>query len=519
MNTSITSTSENPLCYFLDIDSKRLNNETLFPLCRPSIPIDLVKSILLELLLASESAKMMQLNVTWHHLIVTDNKIYKNYIFFASCIAEAILSAKLLKDYKEQSKVFCDIARIDPLHDLCLAKVAAAKIDDVAWYQNSNGINQPPPNMSMDEAYSEIAKVEAQYNPVAVNDTLQKIQNIAHQLNAFFETVTIVVHHDLPLAKEIAKGIPNPYKQSCALIEILKVEVKHNLVEARQTASQLSDTFKLHAYLELATNEPLYDLTEVRECVGELENEKLMYAVLLAAPYDLNLAKEIAETIQDTECQGLAYEAIVKVEVLKDLPQAKLTVEKISNLESKVRAALEIAKNDPEYLVYVKKLISNLSHHSSRAELYFETVKVEVLHDLHAAKQTAKKIKNTFCESNAYLEILKVEVHRDLIQAKKTVKKIKESKIRSRALLEIARVEAVNDPIKAKKTIESIDDFSIKVDAYKVIEKDSNQRKIIEVKECAQNDLTLAKKSIEEIENLALQAYAFLEVAKIAFEK
>ncbi len=305
----------------------------------------------------------------------------------------------------------------------------------------------------------------------------------------------LCVAYCLAHAKNIVKNMEGDSKeQSDAYLNIVKVEVRHNLSEAKKTLQLINKIYNASNFIS-----------------ASLEIAKIDHQ------YCLKKAKKSLNSIYNLTDRRFAQFYIVEIESQTNLENAKQTALSNPNLFREdffmwpfwqTKFLLEIAKNDPAHdFSEVKKLWDNFQDLEMKDQFLYEIVKVEVFFDLANAKWTTQRIQNTYYRSQALLEIIKVEVLHDFKQALETAQTIEDSMSKVKAYVEIAKVDPKHDVTKALKYMSNIPNFeSVEQKIFLLIE-------IAEVD--PQHDFTLAKEAAAQNLDDYLQSLLLLEIVKV----
>jgi hypothetical protein len=133
------------------------------------------------------------------------------------------------------------ITKLSPPHNFTDAKEAAEQLE-----------------FKKNEALSNIAKEEAEYDFDASQATLLSIDDPNERATAQLEVVRKIVVHDVPLATVAASKIVRPFFRACAYIEIAKKDPHFQLNDILDLMSWVhqSSSSKVRLLLELAQVDP-----------------------------------------------------------------------------------------------------------------------------------------------------------------------------------------------------------------------------------------------------------------------
>lgn len=336
------------------------------------------------------------------------------------------------------------IATIDPRHDFTHA-IKAAKEELFL--------------LSMERVFSKIVRCQCRSDLAAAKQTALQWQKKFPRL--LLNVVEIESKSDLTGAENTAEHIEDLAAKSEAFLILQNPSMAKTVAEGVTRLTQ-----KIDVLLKLAEKDPDMDLKPLKILAGEIP-------------------------VQDQGDRYSAFYHIVKVEALRDLVAAKVTVATEDNFE--------IIEND----VFCYK-----------SKAYCAIVRVEARVNLNQAKITATLIVKSDIRDKALKAIAEVEADTDFAAAKATTLKIRNASIRCKALIEIIKKEAMVDLASAKATAQSI----ILVKKAYFSRKDPQTYmdkaflKIIEVE--ARKKPSDARKTSKIIESSYYKALAFAEIAK-----
>ncbi len=457
----------NELPYPLEIKGENFFEDKLFPQSIVPLAIEIIRNLYINYLTPPDTALMMKLNTSWHHLIGTDIEIYEKKIYISACIAHARQSARKIDIGCRKEELLFKIKVFEEKYQLIQSKHPLPKIE--SW-----------------ESLIRDVKILALVDLCQAKEKTQSIEDLLVRTKAYLEIAKVDPNHDLLEAKQSALSIKNLEKQSEAIFEIVSFEVQHNLSEAIVLADLISHPYyKSLAFVEIAKYDPMHDLSQAKQLA-----------------FDLELSLD----------RVMAFLQILRVEAVYDLTKATLTLQSCIPISSKLEGCKVIIEVLAQQNIEKAKewVRYTIKPESGRLNLcYFEIVKIEVHINLMRSKITTGCISDNECKSRAYLEIAKVDPLHDLSQSKLFAKKIKNDFARSRVFHDISILQAGSDPIRALKTTIKID-FSLRDQTFKQI------AKVVVV---SQGNLDLAKKIALNIKDCQQQTEALLIIAGIVLDK
>ncbi|MBA3237545.1 MAG: hypothetical protein H0T62_04250 [Parachlamydiaceae bacterium] len=209
-------------------------------------------------------------------------------IFISSCINEANKSAENFES-ESQSQIYLNITIIDPEHDLVKSKKSAHEIQF---------------SSAKSKVLYKISKFESLHNMSLAIETTIDIMDSKYQSKAFLNFVLIEIKNgDLSQAKYWAKKIKDPNFQLNAFLEIAKDDPQHDLTQTRQIVQSIDSKFLLKAFLNIAEVDPFHDFTEAILFAETLENDKakdkaFLEIIKTQVKYNLVEAKKTAKSIK-----------------------------------------------------------------------------------------------------------------------------------------------------------------------------------------------------------------------------
>ncbi len=518
--------------YPLPIKREHFIEGNLFPSSQILLPSDVVKSLVINYLLPKESSKMMEVNLSWHHLIKSDKNLYREKIFIPYCLLQAELFATQIKDPYHRAIALLNLAKIDPSNYVNKAKSVA---------------NELIPNFSNNHTkfviLFEITKFEAKHNLTEAIKTAQSIIDPGLRAKAFLEIAKLDPLHDLSPSLEAAQNIKNSSQKFEVLFAISKVEPSHNLTQTKLAALRITLLpMKNRAFTMIAIFEAQYNVKGARETLemnsGANESKVLSAIAMIEAVTSIKLAIKTAKTIGNPIIRAETLLEIAKVDPQHNFKKVKEAAKEIHCPLQLFELLLETSKINPEYnLNELIKAAKNIKDYSDQVDALLKIAEIDPKHNLSNAIKSAKKIKDElsrFCflkkiakidpqhdfslakqtaqiltdykgydQSKAFYDIVQLETQYDLIQAKQTAERINSHYFYTMALLDIAKVDPSHD-------------FSQAIEmALKINNRTKSETLFEIVKNQLFFDITKAKITAYKIEDYVINSKAFLEIAKI----
>ncbi len=519
----------------ITINEKHFTEEKLFPSSPLSIPSEVLKSLVIDYLLPKESSRMMEVNLSWHHLIKSDKSLYKEKIFIPYCLFQADLFASKVRDPYHRAVAFLNFAKIDSQHDVTKAKSAANEL-----FQNFSNFHKKS------KILFKITKFEAVYNLPEAIKTAQSIADPAFLTNALLEIAKLDPLHDITPAIHAAQNIDNSFKKYEALFTIAKFDPLHDLTQTKLAALSMPQLLKLRAFTEIAIFEAQNSVAGARETLEiypETNESKVLSAIAkIEAINNIKLARKTAKTIKNPIIRAETLLEIAKIDPQHNLKKVKEAVKEIDDPEELFELLLKISKIDPENdLNELIQAAQNIEDYFEQVDAILKTAEIYPSHDLSnvlkSAQKSAKKIENVLTRFNFFKMIAKFDHQHNFSLAKQTAQILTDYRgnDQSKALYEIVQLEILYDLFQANQTAQSINSPYYKImalleiakvdpshDFSQVIEmtlklnnkeKSDVLRNIVMIQ--ALFDITQAKITALKIENHDIRLRAFLEIAKI----
>ncbi len=296
----------------LKVDPERCSKEKFFPTWEDPFSSDFAELLVKDNFTPIDSARMMSVCTKWHSLIDNLPKIYEK-IVFASYLDPAKLHAKNIEISHDRDAIYVEIAKLEALLDLDLAKKTISLIED---------------ETTQLELLLDLSKIEYDHDFCQPVETIESPQIKIGEVN--FETSTLQI------------------------IEIIEFKAQNGCIEEAKEIIEEKITNpidKCEAYSIIAKFDKDHDslAEQIIQITNNIDNKDYQLYYLLKVekfktPFNINRIKQLADSLLDPRDREVALLDCLKIAAQHDHHQAKQIAQSFGDPYLKAKAQLEILK-------------------------------------------------------------------------------------------------------------------------------------------------------------------------------